>query len=91
MEIAVKLSFYNNTDNFGRSFALKILRKSSAQEREKKFRHHHVISKVCTLFDQRSRPIYQREKLLLSYCKKCSGDGVIQFEKKWKMKHLKLR
>ena len=36
MEIAVKLSFYYNTDTFGRSFPLKILRKSSAQEREKK-------------------------------------------------------
>ena len=64
MEIAVQLSFYNNIDNFGRSFPSKILRKSSKQEREKKLRHHLVISKVCTLFDQRSRPIYQREKLL---------------------------
>ena len=64
MEIAVQLPFYNNIDNFGRSFPSKILRKSSKQEREKKLRHHHVISKVCTLFDQRSRPIYQREKLL---------------------------
>lgn len=90
MEIAVKLSFYNNTDTFGRSFPLKILRKSSAQEREKKLRHHHVISKVFTVFDQKSRPVYQREKLLLSYREKCSGDEVIQFEKKWKMKHLKL-
>ena len=29
MEIAVQLSFYNNIDNFGRSFPSKILRKSS--------------------------------------------------------------
>ena len=91
MEIAVQLSFYNNIYNFGRSFPSKILRKSSKQEREKKIASPSRHFQSMYSFRQKISTNLSAREVIASYCKKCSGDEVIQFEKKWKMKHLKLR
>ena len=91
MEIAVQLSFYNNIYNFGRSFPSKILRKSSKQEREKKIASPSRHFQSMYSFRPKISTNLSAREVIAGYYKKCSGDEVIQFEKKWKMKHLKLR